>query len=139
MTLVELLAVVAVMGSALVAFALYLQPMEAPLDEATNRLEGLFRVARVRGLATTSAYRVSPDGAGGLRGDYANNCTSATWTRDRALDLELPDEVTLTDTTWAVCFSSRGLASVNTVITMTHPRFGDRQVEVLLGGATRVL
>jgi len=89
-------------------------------------------------MASTSAYRVSPDGASGLRADSATSCSATTWSADTALDLDLPDGVTMSSTTWSVCFGSRGIADANTTITLDHPEFGFISVEVLLGGATRV-
>jgi hypothetical protein len=55
------------------------------------------------------------------------------------MKLNLPDGVTLADTGWSVCFSSRGISSDNVVITLQHDVYGSEQVEVLLGGTTRVV
>ena len=53
--------------------------------------------------------------------------------------LDLPQGVTLTDTSWNVCFSSRGISDGNVVIKLQHDRYGSTGVEVLVGGTTRVL
>ena len=55
------------------------------------------------------------------------------------MKLNLPQGVTLTDTSWSVCFSSRGISSDNVVLTLQHDVYGSEQVEVLLGGTTRVV
>ena len=44
----------------------------------------------------------------------------------------------MTDSAWVVCFNARGISSNNLTVTLSHPDRGSRQVEVLLGGATRV-
>ena len=69
----------------------------------------------------------------------AANCSATTWTSDPDVQLELHDGVTFADTSWTVCFSSRGISDTNLVITLSHPHSGTRDVELLLGGTTRVL
>ena len=139
MSLVELLVVLAVAGIALGASALYLRPMEAPLQTGATDLEGFLRQARGRALATTSAYRIVPSNSRVIEAEFAANCGASTWTSDSGVVLELPRQVTMTDTSWSVCFNSRGLADSNLVVSLTHPSAGSRQVEVLRGGAARVL
>jgi prepilin-type N-terminal cleavage/methylation domain-containing protein len=139
MSLLEVLMVLAVMGIALGAAGLYLRPMEAPLEVAATDLEGIMRQSRARALATTSAYRVSAVSNRVARGEFAANCAATTWTGDPDLVVELPREVTMTDTSWSVCFNSRGLSDANVVLTVTHPVSGSLRIEVLRGGAARVL
>lgn len=138
-SLVELLAVMAILGVIVGTAGLYLKPMEAPLNTGAEGLDALFRQARARGMATTSAYRVSPEGPGRIRAEYAESCLGTTWTTDPRVALELPEQVSLADLTWSVCFSSRGIADTNEVVTLTHPDFGTARVEVMLGGTTRIL
>jgi type IV fimbrial biogenesis protein FimT len=136
-SLIELLVTLGIVGIALGIGLMYLAPLLAPVDEAAIELEGVFRHARARALATTSAYRVRPDSATGVRSDTAENCTGGTWTPESTL--AFPRQVTMTDTSWSVCFNSRGLASTDLVVTLTHPEYQTRQVEVMLGGAARVV
>lgn len=139
MSILEVLMVLGLMGIALGAAGLYLRPMEAPLQVAATDLEGIMRQARAKALTTMSAYRVSASTARVAQGDFAANCAATTWTGDPDLQVKLPRQVTMTDTSWSVCFNSRGLADTNVVLTVTHPDSGSLQVEVLRGGATRVL
>jgi prepilin-type N-terminal cleavage/methylation domain-containing protein len=139
MSLIELLVVLAVAGIALGASTLYLRPMEAPLQTGAANLEGFLRQARGRALATTSAYRVTPSDSRNVEAEFASNCGASTWTSDPGVTLVLPRQVAMTDTGWSVCFNSRGLADSNLVISLTHPSAGSRQIEVLRGGAARVL
>lgn len=136
---VELLVVLAITGVAVGAAALYLRPVEAPVQVAAAELEGVLRRARARALATTSACRVLPVGPGALRTECAASCAASSWTGEPGGSLELPRDVTMTDTGWAVCFTSRGLSSDNLTITLVHPEYRAREVEVLLGGAARVV
>ena len=139
LSLVELLAVLAIMGLSLGMTALYLKPAEAPLQTGAVLLEGYFRQARFKAMANTSAYRIKPGMNGLLRSEYANSCSDTTWTPSNSLNLTLPEGVNMTEIDWIVCFSARGVSSDNVVVTLTHPEYGTKQVEVLLGGTTQVL
>jgi hypothetical protein len=90
-------------------------------------------------MATTSAHRVSPSDASNLAVEYANTCSDTTWTTDGNMELKLPDGVTMSDTSWSVCFSSRGISLNNVTVTLGHTKYGTRDIEVLLGGTTRIL
>ncbi len=138
MTLVEVLAVLALLGLGLGAAALYLRPLEMPLQTGVALTQGMFDQCRLKAMATTSAYRVSPADSGTLVGASAPSCASGTWTADPGTTVELPDGVSI-DTGWSVCFSARGVSSDNLTVQLSHAEYGTRQVEVLLGGTTRVL
>lgn len=135
----ELLAVLAVAGIAMATASLYLRPMEAPVLTAAAELEGFLKQARARALATTSACRVLPVTSGNLRVECAANCGATGWTVDPGPGLALPRDVTMTDTSWTACFTSRGLSTGNLTITLAHPDYRSQRVEVLLGGAARTV
>ncbi len=139
MTLVELLGTLAILGLALGMAAMNLAPMEGALAGGASLTEGFLREARSSAMASTSAYRVEPSSSNTLVARTANRCDAATWVLDPDLALELPEDVVFTDTSWSVCFSSRGVADANVTVPIWHPTGGALQVEVLLGGATRVL
>jgi hypothetical protein len=71
--------------------------------------------------------------------ESAATCSDTTWTTDGDLRLELPGGVTMNDTTWSVCFSSRGISLNNITVTLVHTKYGTRDIEVLLGGTTRII
>ena len=136
--MLELLVVVAILGIAAMIMALNLRPAEAPVQTAARLVEGFILQARSMAIATTSAYRVTPDGADRLVVEYAGDCSDSTWTPEPDTVLELPDGVTMADTGWSVCFSRRGISTANVTVTLNHPERGTSRVEVLLGGGTRV-
>ena len=138
-TLVEVLVVVAVLGIGLGVASLNLEPLDTPLEASTSLFEGFMRQARLSAIASTSAYRVSPDGDHALQAERADSCAATTWTADPALALELVEGVTFTATTWQVCFSSRGISATNVTVTLQHAEEGTQQIQVLLGGTTRLL
>lgn len=136
-SLVEMLVVMAVMATVLGLSAISFDSMEAPVRRGSDMLLGEFRQARALAMATTTSHRVRPTSARQIVVESAPSCSAVSWTAESRLDLELPDQVTLTDTAWQVCFDTRGMASANLVATLTHPRYKSKSVEVLLGGAAR--
>lgn len=138
-SMTELLVVLAIMGLSAAIGSLYLDPMSTPIESGAVQLEGFFRQARLRAMATTSAHRVKPTDGSNLMVETASNCSATTWTTSGDLVQELPSGVTMTDTSWSVCFSSRGISLNNVTVTLTHSKYGTRDIEVLLGGTTRIL
>lgn len=138
-TVLEVLVIVAVLGLSVGVAALNFEPLETPLAAGVTLTEGFFREARLSAIATTSAYRVQPDSTTRLGVQQDVSCSGSSWTTVANMKLDLPPGVTLTDTGWSVCFSSRGISSDNVVLTLQHDAYGSEQVEVLLGGTTRVV
>lgn len=138
-SLVELLAVLAIIGIGLGAASLYVSPMEAPLQTSVELFQGTLRAARLKALATTSACRVAPIDPTHVAVWVADHCSDTFWTADDRLELELPRDVVLTAVDWSVCYSGRGVADGNTVVGFSHPEHGSMGVEILLGGTTVVL
>jgi Tfp pilus assembly protein FimT len=136
--LLEVLAVVTVLGLSVGAAALKLQPIETPLDSGTRLVQSSLRQARLSAIASTSAYRVVPVTSDRLTGEYANSCSASTWTTDSSMSLNMPKDVDFESTGWSVCFSSRGISDGNVEIVLDHPTAGKSTVEVLVGGTTRV-
>ncbi len=137
MSLVELLAVLAIMGLVLGMAPLLLQPFEQPLRTGGQLLEGLIRQTRARAAATMTVHRIRPATSDTLIVETAASCSSGTWTPQPELSLALPRGVNLTDTTWSICFGSRGTATTSQTMTLTHAEQGTLQLEVLVGGLVR--
>jgi type II secretory pathway pseudopilin PulG len=138
-TLLELLGVLAILGIAVGAIVVRMQSSGNPLDISTSLLEGELREARFNAIATMSAYRVSPATPTRLQAEKGLNCSATTWTVDSSMNSALSTGVTMSPSSWSVCYSSRGVATDNVVVTLSHSQFGSRRIEVLVGGASRVL
>jgi prepilin-type N-terminal cleavage/methylation domain-containing protein len=138
-TLVELIVVMAILAVAIGIAVVNLEPLESPLMTGTSLVESFLTQARVSAMATTSAYRVVPSDTSSLLTETAESCTAGTWTAQPSLTMVLPQDVTMADTAWTACYTPRGLSRDNVLITLEHPSYGSRQVEVLIGGTTRVL
>lgn len=139
MTLVEVLATMALLGIFLGIGYLFLKPFDTPLRDGVLLTESFLRGARSNAMATTSACRVRPVDGTHLLSECAPTCSAAAWTVDDDLKLTLPTNVTFDDTTWTVCFSGRGMSAGNVVIGLSHPERGSKRIEVLVGGLTREL
>jgi prepilin-type N-terminal cleavage/methylation domain-containing protein len=138
-TLLEVLVVVAILGISVTVAALNLEPLETPLAAGVTLTEGFFREARLAAIASTSAHRVAPLNSSRLVVQQAASCSASSWTSVNGMSLSLPQGVSYADTTWSVCFSSRGISADNVVINLQHSVYGSEGLEVLLGGTTRVL
>ena len=138
-SLIEVLVVVAVMGIGIAAAAPFLLPFEAPVESSANELAAFLRQSRARAMATTSSYRVYPQGRTRILTSYAPTCSPGPRTVDPNMTLELPDDVELASSAWFVCFNARGVSSQNITITLDGDDYGSEQVEVLLGGAASVV
>jgi hypothetical protein len=138
MSLVEALAVMAILSVGLTAATIRLQAAATPVETGALLVEGFLRQARARAIATTSAFRVFPD-AGGLATESASNCASTDWTPEPRLTLELPQGTSIAETVWTVCFTSRGVTTDTLTLTLVHPELASRRVEVFYGGSTRIL
>jgi len=138
-TFVELLVALSILGIALAVSSIYLKSTDNPLKTGSVLLEGAMREARLMAIAETAAYRVVPQGTRAVRMQHAATCGDTTWSDATTPSVTMPDGVTVDSEGWAVCFNSRGISSDNVVVTLSHGGYGTRQVEVLLGGTTRVL
>jgi prepilin-type N-terminal cleavage/methylation domain-containing protein len=138
-TMVELLIVLAILGVGLGMAGLYLKPVEAPLRTGAELVDALMRHTRARSMANTMAHRIRPTTNRRLEVEYASSCAAMTWTPVNRMSIDLPRDVTMSSTMWSVCFTSRGLASDNFTIELSHPGSGSQELEVMLGGAVRWL
>lgn len=135
----ELLAVLFLLGIVASIAAPMLLRAEAPLESGTVLVQSHFRQVRARAMATTSAYRITRPAPDRLSAEWADRCSALDWTAEPSLDLELPEGVSLVESGFALCFSSRGIAAQNMILTLVHDDYGQQKIEVLLGGTTRLL
>lgn len=107
-----------------------------PLSDGTKGIAGYLRNARVRAISTTSAYRIYPISATRVVGAYAKRCSDTTFTSDPKMIFDLPTGAELTDTSWSLCYSGRGLPSTNETIYLGNGTTV-ASVDVYLGGGIR--
>ncbi len=143
----------AVVGVVMGIGALNLKPLNNDAGSAAGQLVGFLKLTRAKAMSTTSAYRVWTEAGSkpnqvrlyALRAKRCSDGYSA-WVRDPKLQVELPEKVTLkvtgyytTTLTQPVCFDSRGLVASYIKLKLEDDRERTREVELLLGGAARVV
>lgn len=135
---IELLVVLGMTGIFLGMAISNLRELDDPLLNATSQTIGFLKQVRARAFATTSAYTITPTPSG-LVTSFANRCSDVDTTSEPRLSLTMPSGVTITDTSWTVCFSARGLPNDNVLIPLQDHELKTRTVEVMLGGAVRIV
>ena len=144
----------AVVGVVMGIGALNLKPLNNDAGSAAGQVVSFLKLTRAKAMSTTSAYRVWTEAGSKpnqvrLYAERAKRCSDGTWTRDPKLQVELPEKVSLgiisgnlvnsNGTTRKPCFDSRGLTNDYVVVKLEDDRARVRKVELLLGGAARVV
>lgn len=137
-TLLELL-VVMMLGAIMTSIAINnLDALSNPAQGAAAQLTGFLKEVRAKAISQTVAYKVTASSNRRIVTRFASTCSATTTTNDPSLTLNLPNSAALTATDWEICFTSRGLATVNTTITL-QDQYVTKRVEVLLGGGVRTI
>jgi prepilin-type N-terminal cleavage/methylation domain-containing protein len=115
-----------------------LKQLDNPLQNGVAQVTGFIKGVRARAISQTIAYKIQPTSLGRLSASFAPTCSAATFTTDPSLGLVLPNTTRFTNTTWSICFTSRGLSTENSTIQL---RDGStvRTLETMLGGGVREL
>lgn len=167
-TLTEILIVILLLGVMTALIAPNISFGINPLKDSTNRVAGIFKLARVKAMSQTSAYRMSQESVNQLKVERAKSCFDTSgWTKDNSFsteDLSLneasdiqglakneviqifsatatnPDGTTANlGTNWSICFNSRGVADKNVKLTIKNiTKNTTQQIEVFSGGAIQV-
>jgi prepilin-type N-terminal cleavage/methylation domain-containing protein len=142
-TLIELLVTMAVIGILFSIAALSLQKLDNPVQDGITELSSFLKQTRATALSTTSAYRLALSAdATTLSATTAISCSATSWTADPATKLTLPATVVvsaISGGTWPICISSRGFSTQDLILTLTDTKTRAGQVELLIGGGTKVL
>lgn len=109
-----------------------------PSSGAAESLANFIKAARSKALATTSTYTIVPVSSTVIKTTVSTSCSSTTQEDDLDLVLEFEDGASLDDTNWSICFSSRGTSNSSATISVSD-NYGSGQVQVVLGGGTRIL
>ena len=136
-TLIEVATVLALLGVGIGVTAWYVVPPQGALQVGVERTENALRQARLQAIASRSAHRVTAPSSGQLTTETSDSCASATWAADPSLDVAMPAGVSVA-TGWSVCFGARGIADSNVSVAVDDGVAPPRNVEVMLGGTTRV-
>ena len=136
-TLIEVVAVLGLLSVFSLIAISNIKILENPITSASSLISHHFRLVRGRAISQTRSIRVKPSGTKQLIAEFAQNCSSETFTPLPELTLTLDNDVSLSGTTWSVCFTQRGLVDDAVNFTITS-RAASRRVDVALGGGVRV-
>lgn len=138
-SLTELVATMAMMAIIMALMVPNWRVLDDPLQNSTEQTIGFLKKVKARAVSTTSAYVVEANGPFQITTSFANACSdpSGDFQSDNQLELEMDRGVEMSDTSWNVCFSSRGLADQNIIVPLRDQDGDTRAVEVFLGGAVR--
>jgi Tfp pilus assembly protein FimT len=138
-TLMELLVAMAFAVVMTGIVAPKLADYQRPADDAISSFRGFLKVARGKAIARTVAYTVSATSPTRAVAVFGQNCSDPSPQSDPKLILDLKRGATFSSTAWSVCFTSRGIASNNLVVEIQDIDGLRKQVEIMLGGAVRLL
>ena len=137
-TVIELIVAMGIASIMMGIAVANLREFNDPLLDASQQLMGFVKQVRARAISSTQAYTIVPESSTSLKTYYGVNCESVDTTYDDSLVVELPAGATLYDTTWSLCFNSRGLPDGNLEIDLRDSHGLAKTVEVYLGGGVRV-
>lgn len=137
-TVTEMLVVLGLVGVLSAIAVINLNALSSPAENGAAELLGFFKQARARAIATTSAYFITPSSGTEISTSSGVNCSDPSPVPDSTLELVLPTGASLPDTSWTVCFTSRGLSDGNIAVVVNDIHGGARTVEILLGGSIRI-
>lgn len=137
-SLIELLVVMLLAG---VLFSMALFDAKRYANQALNgasSVMGFLKSVRAKALATTQSYTIRPSSTTRITTQYGSTCTDATQTTDTQMTLDLPAGAIFTDTSWALCYTTRGFSDTSVSI-VVQDSSNSRTVQVVLGGGVRII
>ena len=134
-TLIEVLVVLALVGILFGIAAPNLRGYMSAGRTGANELVTFTKTVRAKALAQTRAYTMRPQNRVRVIATYGDSCDGVQHV-DSSLSLKLPKGAEFPDTSWSVCYGSRGLSHSSSEIRVRDEK-GDRVVRVVLGGGVR--
>lgn len=138
-TIFEVITVMVLASTLMSISVVNLKKFNRPSDNAAAHIRSFVKEVRVRALANTAAYRITAATEDKLVVSYADKCTSATFTNEPRVHLKMPTGAKMVETGWTICINARGLANANQSVSVEGNDGSLQRVEIMLGGATRLL
>ena len=136
-SILELIAVMSLIAIMSCIAAFNYRALSNPQDAAAMELMSFIKQTRSKAIASTQSYTIRPSSSTTVITTVSSSCSGAQ-TQDSLLTLTLPNGASLTSTTWSICFEPRGISHNAVDIGVAQER-GSKTVQVVLGGAVRVL
>lgn len=109
-----------------------------PSSGAAESFVAFLKAARSKAMATTSTYTVVPVTSSSIKTTVSTSCSSIEQEDDAELVLDLEGGATLGETNWSICFTSRGTSNSSATLSISDTH-GTKQIQIVLGGGTRIL
>ena len=140
-TLMEMMVVCALASIMMGTAVANLKGLNNPSLSAAAMYRSYLKEVRAKAIARTAAYMVVPNSSDGLTASFSDRCSDSfvSFVGDPKLDFQLPSGASFLNTSWTICITSRGLASNTVTVTILGNDGDSKQVELMLGGATREL
>jgi len=138
-SIIELMTVLLIISLSLSSVFSNIKIIERPLHSGTQLTMGFFRQVKAKAISSTAYYVIYPDSASRLATKSGPNCELAreSLIEDTTLTLHLPNTVTLANTAWDLCYSSRGFLDNSITISLNDQEGKTRTLETFVGGAIR--
>jgi type II secretion system protein H len=143
-SLIELLIVMMIIGIIAGLAVVGLRGLRNDLGNSASQLEAQVKLARARAMTTTRAYRLVQVSDKRIEAEWSFRCSDDNgWTNDARIWFELPTRVEISETQKVqdniiICFTSRGIATTNPVLTLQDNKGDTAELEIFLGGAVEV-
>ena len=138
-TLLELMVALGLSSTLMGLAVSNLKSLTSPIKDSAAQMVSYFKQVRARALSTTTAYQIYPISATRVGARYAASCAATTWTDDPVLWMNLPRTTHLANTTWSVCYTTRGITADAVNLALADDLGQSRTIEVLIGGSVREL
>jgi prepilin-type N-terminal cleavage/methylation domain-containing protein len=136
-SLLELLVVISLVGVIMGTATIAMKDFSNRAGNGAAELVAFLKRSRSKAMVSTLAYTVTPVSSSVIKTTYGASCTAAQ-TDDTSMRLTLPSGAALTNTSWSVCYSTRGLANQSYDLVVSDQN-GSKTVRIVMGGGVKVL
>jgi prepilin-type N-terminal cleavage/methylation domain-containing protein len=110
-----------------------------PARHGAVAIASFLESARSQAISSTGIILVKATNTATIQGYHVQACDDPDPVADSELLMVLPNNYSMTDITWEVCFTARGFAAESTIVPISDTHGQDRNIQVYIGGGIRVL
>ena len=137
LSIFELLVVLFIISLMSATVVSNIKEINRPLTDASFEITHFLRLSRSRAISQTLYMKVSPLSLYKLVVASGSSCAAATTTVND-LSLTLPNDTSLTSTSWSVCFTPRGLVNETVSFDIIDEESHRKTVQIALGGGVQI-
>ena len=137
-TLLEVIVTMSLVGLLCALVPLRLSALYNRGQGSAEAVVSYLRSTRALAMARTETLIISPTSSTELGRLRATSCSDPAPVSEN-FTFKLPHGVRLADTSWSVCFTSRGLSNASQTFAVVDSSGTPRTIEIALGGGLRIL